>query len=466
MYENCNEEESLPFEDEEEILSLALDDSVSPRQSKHIERKKRRMAMLDRIFGEDIKVNSTVFLPSYYAGLLSWALMCHIAEAGWKVIQTTGYHDETPDYLDVETRRGEKQNLIWSGILVMEKDGEVLVATRDNYPHGGPAVLIVTGPERRKEAIEQFAKDVKTIANERNFYRGQALDFYGRIFFLDTPNKSWSQLILDQDTKDAIWANTIGFIQNRSELRSYGIPTKRGVILVGRPGTGKTLACKALISAAKGITCITTRSDALENGSYLHDLYDLAEDLSPTIVMIEDIDLIAQDREESRYMRGSALMNLLSILDGVEERDGVVTIGSTNIKETLDQAISQRPSRFDAIITFPLPSLKLRVELISLLCSAIPLEEEAREYIARKTEGYTPSQIQEVVYSLVIDYCNSHIPQRPRPQTLVFSRAELDSAIARINRDNKGQTIGFNLPLNGNVKRCGVNTPASNERSE
>ena len=463
MGANGAEEENIIVEEEENYLDL--DESVSRYEAKYIEGEKKHKALIKRVLGSEIKVDSTLIMPLYYAGLMSWAMNCHITEAGWKVIKTEGYHGAMPNYSDVQTGCGVKQNLLAKGVLVLEKDGELLVATLDATPPSS-AVLIITGPERIKQAVEQFTDAVDSIAGKRNFYRGRKLDFYGRIYFLDVSGKSWDDLILDQDTKDNIWANTVGFIANRNRLREFGIPIKRGVILVGEPGTGKTLACKALLSAADGITCITTRADALESPDYLHALYELAEDISPSIVFIEDIDLIAQEREESHYMSGSALLTLLSVLDGVEERDGVVTIATTNCKETLDKAISRRPSRFDRIIHFPKPGLKQRVDLISLLCRTIPLDVNTQEYVAKKTENFTPAQIQEVVYSLAIDYCNNTLPQKPRCRCLTFSRQEVDSAISKIDRDNKQQGIGFNLPIDGNMKRCGVNTPTSNERSE
>jgi len=463
MCDNGKEEEIIALEDAEECLAEDL--GRRSYEARYPEAEKKHIALIKRVLGSEIKIDSSLIMPLYYVDLMTWAMHQHIAEAGWKVVRTEGYHSRMPVYSDVDTGCGAKQNLLKKGVLILEKDGELLVVTMDATPPES-SMLIVTGPERIKTTVEGFTNEVEKIAEERNFYRGRKLDFYGRIYFLDISGKSWDDLILDQDTKDNIWANTVGFIANRNRLREFGIPIKRGVILVGEPGTGKTLACKALLSAADGITCITTRADALESPDYLHALYELAEDISPSIVFIEDIDLIAQEREESHYMSGSALLTLLSVLDGVEERDGVVTIATTNAKETLDKAIAKRPSRFDRIIHFPKPGLKQRVDLISLLCRTIPLDMNTQEYVAKKTENFTPAQIQEVVYSLAIDYCNNTLPQKPRCRCLTFSKQEVDSAISKIDRDNKQQGIGFSLPIDGNMKRCGANTPASNERSE
>ena len=112
-------------------------------------------------------------------------------------------------------------------------------------------------------------------------------------------------------------------------------------MLAGEPGTGKTIICRALMAEADGITCITTNGYALDDDDYVTTLYELAQDLSPCIVFIEDIDLIGQNRKEFGYMRGPALLSLLSEMDGVEEQQEIVTVATTNCPETLDKALSQ-----------------------------------------------------------------------------------------------------------------------------
>jgi len=214
---------------------------------------------------------------------------------------------------------------------------------------------------------------------------------------------------------------------------------RRGILLAGEPGTGKTIICRALMAAVDGITCITTSGYALDDDDYITELYELAEDLSPSIVFIEDIDLIGQNRMEFGYMRGPALLSLLAVMDGVEEQREVVTIATTNCLETLDKALSERPSRFDRVIKLPRPSIEQRIELVRRLCEKIPLDDETQEYIAGKTENCTPAQLQEIIYSLVIQ-----CPERQ--DELKINTADIDWAISSINDKNRHR-IGFS---NGN----------------
>ncbi|MFA5368079.1 MAG: ATP-binding protein [Dehalococcoidia bacterium] len=449
MCDECKDNpENEGLEEDEELVYLSDDDPDEyerlsrMHRAKYKQYEKKHKEFIARVLGGETNIESVLILPGYYKSLLSWALHTHIAEDGWKIIMKEGYHKAKPQYSDVETGFGEKQNLLVHGVLVLEKDENILVAALDQSGPG-PGLLIVTGPERIKPVIEAFKDAVENITKERNFYRGQKIQYYGFIMFMDVSHKSWDDLILDSDTKDSIWANSIGFLQNRERLSEYNIPARRGVLMVGEPGTGKTLACKGILSAAEGITCITTRSDVLEHPGQLSLLYELAEDLAPSIVFLEDIDLIAQEREMSGYGRGTALLTLLSVLDGIEECSGVVTIATTNCKEK--------------------PALKQRTDLISLLCKSIPLDAKAQEYLAIRTENFTPAQIQEVIYSLAIDYCQSN--DGPKPTCIICGKQDVDNAIIKIDRDNRQQTIGFSLPINGSLKKYGVNAPASNERS-
>lgn len=308
----------------------------------------------------------------------------------------------------------------------------------------------VEGPAGKKEEVKKFVDGVMTIAEEQNFYRGKRIEFAKRLRFLRLNAKSWDSIILDADTKKEIKTNTIGFLGRRELWDKYRIPPKRGILIAGEPGTGKTIICKALMAEADGITCITTNAYGLDRDEYITELYELAQDLSPCIVFIEDIDLIGQNRAEFGYYRGSSLLSLLAILDGVEEQKEVVTVATTNCLDMLDKALSERPSRFDRVIKFSRPSLEQRRELVSLLCQKIPINEPTQDYISRKTEYCTPAQLQEIIYSLAIERSE----EQPEPPNFIFSKDDIDRIISRINGRN-GHHLGFRISGNHNSGKTG-----------
>lgn len=387
-----------------------------------------------------------VILPRYYGELLAWALQSHIEKEGWKVIRTLGYHGREPIYIDVSTDCDKCENLLKDGQLLVEKGDGHFVVTVDINLQWRNSVQIEGSAKRRKK-VEGFIYKVSRIAREQNFYRGKKIEFGGRIQFLNVKNKSWENIILDPAIKREIRANTINFLNKRKCWAKYGIPQKRGVLLEGEPGTGKTVICKALMAEADGVTCITTNAYGLSENEYITELYEMAQDLSPCIVFIEDIDLIGLNREEYHYQSGPALLSLLNVLDGVEEKHEIITVATTNNLETLDRALTQRPSRFDRVVKLPLPSLEERKELIGLLCQKIPVDGTTQDYIARKSEHCTPAQLQEVIYSLAIEYpdesCDARLPY------LELSKDDVDSAISMVNGRNK-RHLGFGIDGNHN----------------
>lgn len=437
------------IEDTEEEVGIPMPTGYDTFARRHERLQQRHKTAIKDFLGKGGRMDAAVIKPRYYGELLTWALHRCMKLEGWKVVRTLGYRYPEPVYIDVNTSEGTSQNLLRDGVLFLKKGDNRLTVTVDVNLRSYNSVLIC-GQICNKKKILEFAIGIETIATGQNFYRGKKLEFAGRLRFLKPPARSWDGVVLDAEIKREIRANTIGFLASRERLACYGIPPKRGVLLVGEPGTGKTLVCKALMAEGEGTTCILTHAYSLDEEEYITELYELAQDLSPTIVFIEDIDIIAQNRAEFGYSRGPALLSLLSALDGVEEHREVVTVATTNHLEVIDRAIGHRPSRFDRVVTLPLPSLPERKQLIELLSQKIPLEEASKEYIARKTEKCTPAQLQEIMYSLAIKHC-SETPVEDR-QSLRPTTADMDNAISKINGRNK-QRLGFYPKDNHNGDR-------------
>ena len=419
------------IEEDEEDDEIAGSPSWREEQRRRLQKKNR--VAIDRFLGGKKRANHVGILPRYYGGLLTWALHRYLEREGWKITATLGYRGPEPVYVEVDTG-GETENLLMDGQMLIERGDVRYIVTVDARPTWRGSIQL-EGSAKQKNAMAYFITGILNIAEKENFYRGRNIEFFGRIRFLDVKERSWDSIVLDNDTKREIKANTVEFLRRGDEWCRYGIPLKRGILLAGEPGTGKTVICKALMAEADGITCITTNGYALDDDDYITELYELAEDLRPCIIFIEDIDLIGQNRMEFGYMRGPALLSLLSAMDGVEEQRDVVTIATTNCLETLDKALSQRPARFDRVIKLCRPSTEQRMEFVRRLCEKIPLDNAIQEYIAAKTENCTPAQIQEIVFSLVIQ-----LPMGVKAP--VFSKNEINRVLSRINGRNKHQ-LGF-----------------------
>ncbi|MFC2039859.1 AAA family ATPase [Chloroflexota bacterium] len=438
------EEEILltdPVDDEDE-------DEEEPSVLNNLRKKRlrhRNRAKIEIFLGEGITINESAILPSYYGELLTWAVHQYLEREGWNITATLGYHDPVPVFINVETG-SEVKNVLKDGQMFVIGGDNRIIITVDINP-GWRGAVTIEGPATIKSTIEKSIASILAIVKTENFYRGNKIEYSGRIRFLDIKDRSWDSIVLDSDIKAEIKANTVSFLKRSKQWIEYGIPRKRGVLLAGDPGTGKTVVCKALMAEAEGVTCINTNAYALDSDEYITDLYELAQDLSPSIVFIEDIDLIGQNRMEFGYLRGPSLLSLLSVMDGIEGHDEIVTVATSNCLETLDKALSERPSRFDRVIRFTRPSMEQRRDLVRSLCGRIPLNETIQNYIAVKAENCTPAQLQEMVYSLVIQ-CH---------EISTINKSDIDKAASRINGYNRCQ-LGFNSNGNHNGHKPECNT--------
>ena len=403
----------------------------------------RHNALIMSILNGDVQVDSPIVVPWYYSGVLAYSLRRQIEEAGYKMVRVEGYRDNIPVYTDVDTGSpGPAIHCLRNGVIVLRKREQFLIVTIDSTSDpDGESTLTVTGKERMKSTVDGFAARVNEFIKKNNFYCGRAIQFnYRDISFIKVPIKSWEDVIISDEIKSAIRQNTVLLVRNRHKLQKFGVPATRGILLVGEPGVGKTLACKALLAEAQGMTCLTTMPGWLQDHRYIHWLYRIARDLAPTIVFLDDINTMSR---ETPYGRNGSLLTLLSILDGIEAaQDAVITIATTNDLETIDKAISKRPARFDVLLHFGRPTLEQRAELISRLCRNVPLDSHTQKYLAEKTQNFTPACIQEVIFTLVISYCTDSTGE-PKPECLYFSKQELDLAIAKSTRDHKQPGIGF-----------------------
>lgn len=439
------EDELEEIEEIEEEPGTVSGDFISRR---HQKLQQKNINAINSFLGKGRKYTGVFIMPRYYGELLTWSLHRLLAKEGWQVFKTLGYKSSEPVFIDVFTALDKCENLLMNGQMLTCKDSCRFIATIGINPRWRSSVQI-EGPLSKKELINSFIDAMNRIAREQNFYRGKKISYDGRIHFLDLRSRYWDSVVLDENTKKDIKANTIDFQKKIRRWAEFGIPPKRGVLLAGEPGTGKTAICKALMAEAEGITCIAANPADLSADGYISELYDIAQDLAPSMVFVEDIDQIGQDRSDFPYSGGPALPSLLSILDGIEEKREIVTVATTNFLKKLDKALSQRPSRFDRIVIIPLPSLEHRKELVNLLCRKIPLDEATQSHIALRTNRCTPAQIQEIVYSMVIE--RDVLPSPDTETCLSFSSEEVENVIRKI-KDRNERHMGFcmSATMNGN----------------
>lgn len=158
--------------------------------------------------------------------------------------------------------------------------------------------------------------------------------------------------------------------------------------------TGKTMICKVLCQELP-ITVIYILPSDIREPSDVSRICGMASDLSPTLLVLEDIDYIAEDRSNGSGMAWMTI-ELMNRLDGLEEMNGVITIATTNLIEKLENAVKNRPGRFDKVITIPEPDASCRKKMIQKFTEKFSIKEVNVDALVKKTKGMLGSYIKHL----------------------------------------------------------------------
>jgi ATP-dependent 26S proteasome regulatory subunit len=202
------------------------------------------------------------------------------------------------------------------------------------------------------------------------------------------------QIVLPEGVLDVIELHTIEFARQREALRRGGRHLRRGLLLHGPPGTGKTLSATYLIAQLEGRTVIILTGGAL---ALVGEACAIARDLEPSMVVLEDIDLVAQERTVMGLGATSLLFQLLNEMDGIGEDADVIFLMTTNRADLLEPALAARPGRVDQAVEFPLPDAESRGRLIRLFGKGLNLRLDDSEAVIAASDGVSPAFLRELV---------------------------------------------------------------------
>jgi hypothetical protein len=227
-------------------------------------------------------------------------------------------------------------------------------------------------------------------------------------------------LILPPGLKDTIRNDAAGFFDSRDRYHKYNVPWKRGLMLLGPPGNGKTHMIQGLINDLKK-PCLYVKSlkSRYENEDRsLREIFDKARKSAPCILILEDIDAMINSENRSFF---------LNELDGFRKNEGLLTIATTNHPEKLDPAIVDRPSRFDRKYHFELPAVAERTAYLRWwnhqLDAALVLSEEGIHSIAENTQGFSFAYLKELALASTMAWWND--PTKSMAETMAIQLVSL-----------------------------------------
>ncbi len=208
-----------------------------------------------------------------------------------------------------------------------------------------------------------------------------------------------------EEAKDEV-SELVEFLRDPGKFQKLGGKIPRGVLMVGSPGTGKTLLAKAIAGEAKVPFFTISGSDFVEmfvgvGASRVRDMFEQAKKHAPCIIFIDEIDAVGRHRGAGlgggHDEREQTLNQLLVEMDGFEGNEGVIVIAATNRPDVLDPALL-RPGRFDRQVVVPLPDVRGREQILKVHMRKVPLADDVKpSIIARGTPGFSGADLANLV---------------------------------------------------------------------
>jgi len=281
-----------------------------------------------------------------------------------------------------------------------------ILRTRNLYQ-----MTFVEAAGRDADSVQAFLDQVCDLADRQSVYKNKVFEIrfepsgqeYGtdheqafQIRFLPRHAIPPEEIILEDDVRSLIQRNVIDFHRRRDQLVKLGVPRKRGLLLYGPPGNGKTYTCKYLAGALPDATVIFAAGTALVQ---IRTIFNVARLFQPSLIVMEDIDLVYSDRQINPY--SPQLGSLMDELDGAADEDNLIVMLTTNSIERVESAIKDRPGRVSQCVEVPNPGPELRRMYLQTLLGKFEDVDLDHEELVKLTDGASHAFIKEFVYRAV-----------------------------------------------------------------
>jgi len=320
---------------------------------------------------------------------------------------SNGYTPFAPGPVSYEIRAtgpDTQRRVVSFGVRLMSFEGTpVAIVQRSASPRHGDQDARLEVLSADQDAATAAVAEIRRVMVEKSVLRGRVLSFVPTEFgphagatFLDRPDVRAEDIVLEEGVLERVVEHVVGVGEHRETLLAAGQHLKRGVLLYGPPGTGKTLTVRHLLAITPGTTAVVLTGSSIR---YIAAAAEIARTFPPSLVVLEDIDLVAADRGHSPQ---PILFEVLDALDGLEADADVAFVMTTNHVHILEEALAARPGRVDLGVEIPLPGPEARRRLFRRYAGDLPLSNEALDATADRAEATTGSFAKELIRRTVL----------------------------------------------------------------
>lgn len=329
---------------------------------------------------------------------------------------------------------GEVRACVRCGLyLVADGERRTAVLLRGAEEHTPQPRVAVQITSTEPGFAAQAASQIRALAVEHNVFKGHVLSFDAEVFghgrsllhFHRRPVMSAEQLILPEEVLAAVHRQVVEVARHKAQLLAGGQHLKRGLLLYGPPGVGKTHTVRYLTASLTGTTVIQLTGSAMH---LIGEACSVARALAPAMMVVEDVDLIADER--GVHPGGHPLLfQLLNEMDGLAEDADVVFVLTTNRADLLEPALAARPGRVDQAVELTLPDAASRRALLELYRGRLEMNTARLDAVIERTEGVTASFLKELMRRAAV-----FAAERSTAGTslLHVSAEDLDAALAEL----------------------------------
>jgi hypothetical protein len=305
--------------------------------------------------------------------------------------------------------------LVLAVLLVADAAGRYVVMVSGPIEHDPSLGVEIAGLS--VEAAQRVHADLAALRRRLNVYRGHLLDVQmtpmgGVILeFGEVPRLTRDDVVLPDAVLSRVERHALAVARYRDALLAAGQHLKRGLLLYGPPGTGKTHTMRYLVGQMTDYTRLVLTGRSLHA---IGSVTELARELQPSVIVLEDVDLVAEDRSFGP-VSSPVLFDLLDAMDGAAPDADLLFVLTTNRADLLEPALAARPGRVDVAIEIDLPDAAARERLLRLYARALPLRltrPETDEIITR-TDGVTASFLKELLRRAVLEALHDGAPSSP-----------------------------------------------------